>query len=343
MNRYEDPGTTGYDPRRRGGRHGSNAMPEYSFDKVIEEGLRLKANTNRESTQKTDAFNAKDLLRFFTGYWITYDPMTTKRKLLTPERIDQYITFREAEGVGVAGIRRELGLGSACISLCAKKKHWMMPNVFANPDLEQPEARDREATNEEIAALLLAADQPFEDMILCWLATWCRPSELRELKWTEVHGDHVELVIQKSDRVVRGKRREGKQRRKPFALTPFAQEIIKRQPKVSTAVFTKDGLPITYHQLQWMMRKTRRKAAVTVPSVATLQIRDLRRTAGTWAREVPGIDLEDIASQYRHSSTRMAEKVYTKPALQRAARAAGASNWHENVMEAMKELQRKLG
>lgn len=343
MNRYDDRRMASYDPGRRGGRHGSNAMPEYLFDKVVEEGLRLKALTNRESTQKTDACNAKHLLRFFTGYWITYDPLSSKRKLLTPERIDQYIDFREREDVGVAGIRRELALGSTCINLCCKKKHWMMPNVFANPDLEQPEPRDREASNEEIAALLLAAEQPFEDMILCWLATWCRPSELRELKWSEVKGDHVELIIQKSDRVVRGKRRAGTQRRKPFALTPLAQEIIKRQAKVSPFVFTKDERPITYNQLQWMMKKARRKAGLTVPSVTTLQIRDLRRTAGTWAREVPGIDLEDIASQYRHEGTRMAAKVYTKPALQRAARAASASNWHENVMEAMKELQRKLG
>lgn len=258
-------------------------MPEYQFNDIIKEGLRLSARRTQPSTQKTDAWNSKPLLRYFDQYWVTYDPMSTRRKVLVPERVFRYIEWRESEGVGVAGIRRELAVASKCIRSCAKYLYWQLPNPFENPPLEQSKPRKRQGTDAEIGALLEHARQPLRDMILWYLNTWMRPSEGRLLQWHEVQGDRVVLDQQKNGSDM------------PLALSAAALAILERQPKVGPFVFTgENGEPLTKDGLAWLQRLARREASKVTPTVATLQLRDLRRTGATRALAQPGVTTEDI-------------------------------------------------
>lgn len=296
-------------------------MPEYKFDDIIANGLRISAQRTRASTQKVDGWNAKPLLRFFTDYWITFDPMSNRRKVLVPERVFHYIQWRQAEGAGVATIRREIAVGSKCIRNCKRYLYWDLPNPFENPPLEQPKPRKRRGTREEIAALLLSAQAPLKDMVLFYLNTWMRPSEARELKWHEIQGDRIILDRQKNGTDM------------PLALSGEALAILDRQPRVSAFVFTREGQPLTKDGLQWLMRLARRKAATAAPTIGTLQLRDLRRTGATHALAQPGVHIKDVQAQLRQKTLRTTEQVYTEPSIDRARSAVTAAPWVENVAE----------
>lgn len=298
-------------PAGAGGRY---KMPAYKFETILREGMKLKARKNRESTQKKDGYNAIPLLRFFSGYWVTYDPTCRKRKILTPESVGKYVDFRLNEDIASATIKQEVGLAQTCINVCIKKKYWELPNPFNHADVEPPKPRKRTATSEEISAMLLAAEQPLKDMILLWLNTWMRPSELRCLRRDEDYGDRIVLTQQKNGTNL------------PLAINQQSREILDRQPN-GEFFFQKDGEPLTKDGLAWLWKKARRKACMACPSVSDLQVRDLRRTGATAALAQPGTHVGDIQAQLRHKSLRMTESVYTRPDVERARAAVEARPW----------------
>ena len=300
-----------------------SATKKYRFPEVLREGMFLKQRKNRPSTSKTEVYNSKPLLRFFHPYVLTFDVRDVRRpqKPLTPEAVMQYIDWRREDGVKDQTIRRELALASRCITICKQKKFWFdIPNPFENPDLEPDVPRTRVATGEEISAILLAADQPLKDMVLLWLQTWMRVSELRELKRSEDRGDRIVLEHQKNGTDM------------PLAVNAAAREILDRQPE-GTHFFQWKGAPMSKSCLVWLWKKARRKAGVSCPSVSDLTMRDLRRTGATMALSQPGVYIGDISAQLRHKSIRMAERVYTTPSVERAKSAVDslAGLYTENV------------
>ena len=82
-----------------------------------------------------------------------------------------------------------------------------------------------------------------------------------------------------------------------------------------------------------MLRAARKQAKLSVPSVTTLQLRDLRRTGATRALANKDVRLEDVQAQLRHLTRRMTEQVYTHPSIDSASRAV-INSWEldENVV-----------
>ena len=211
-------------------------MPDYRFTEIIKEGLRLSAQRTQPSTQKTDSWNAKPLERYFDGYWVTYDPMSKRRKVLVPEKVFRYCQWRREDGVQDSTLRRELAVASKCVKKCRKYLYWQLPNPFEDPPAEQGKPRKRQGTNEEIAALAIAAKQPLQDMIFLMFNAWLRPGECRQLKWSEVQGDRIVLEHQKNGTDM------------PVALNETAQALISRQPQATEYRFreSQQGQPCSH-------------------------------------------------------------------------------------------------
>lgn len=291
-------------------------MPEYSFIKdILVPYSRAAKAWKKDSTLKTQAKDMKPLERIFAAHYLTFQPrdLCRHRKIITGQTVADYRARRKLEGVQPVTIARELSLASAACKYAIGELNLDIPNPFlgrliSKADQRAIRPRTRLLAESEQSALLIALPQPARDMVLLYLETAMRVTELRVLRHDQCDLERGTASFS-PDEHKSGTYAE-------IALTREAIEIIGRQPRVggSSYVFHVDGAPVSepWFRYQW----ERAREAAGCPD---LQTRDLRRTALTRWRRLYGIEVAQ--AQARHANRKTTERVYARPSVEVALEA----------------------
>lgn len=291
-------------------------MPEYHLLRDIIRPYMVAGKAwKKPGTQKTNAQDVRPLERFFKHHWITHAAADVRRhrQVVTGKVVADYRERRKIEGVGVTTIARELSLACSACKYAISELNLDIPNPFLGRMMTRADARtvkprSRVLKEGEERALLIASPQPLRDMILLFLETGLRVTELRRLRHDQLDLD-VGVVAFEPDEHKSGNHAAS-------ALTPEAVEIIRRQPTLegSPYVFHVDGEEVLDSWLRHNFDRARKAAGCP-----DLQMRDLRRTALTRWRFRFGIDVAQ--AQARHADKKTTERVYARPSVEIALEA----------------------
>lgn len=287
-------------------------MPEFTIDVILSRYQRVGCHEKTLRTRKADGYCVTQLLRKLGGYWLTFDSATTRRKVLTGAIVRQYRELRKQEGVKPITIQRELAVASVAVKWCISEEDWDIPNPFegrliSKADRKAIKPMGREISVEEERRLLLAAEQPMQDIIRFALSTGLRHDECRMLTWDRIDGSRI--LFRPDDHK---SRREG-----ISAMNAMARAIVERQPKVCAYVFSCEGAQMTPGRFDWLWKKARLRSEVAT------KFHDLRHTFARRALTA-GASMEDIRAQLRHEKMETTEKVYARSGFESALRAVEA-------------------
>ena len=293
-------------------RSGRGATPEYKFEDVLQRYLRVGCGDKAVTTRACDAACAKPLLRLLGEFWLTHDG-GAYRKILNGSVVRSYREHRKGEDVQPVSIMRELSVASAAVRYCIVEEDFDCPNPFAGRLISKVDRRSMEPAGVEITAeqerlLLLAAEQPMQDMIAFALETGMRGIEIRGLTWDRVDLQECSVRFGAGDQ---------KSRRAGYrGLSERAIAILRRQPRQEGrgAVFIDAGAPIGKGRFRYLWEKASARAGVDIG------FHSLRHT---WARRAlaAGKSMEDIQAQLGHEDIRTTQKVYALRSLAMALRA----------------------
>lgn len=291
-------------------------MPEYHLIKdILIPYARAAAGWKKPSTLKTQAKDMKNLERIFAAHYVTLQPrdLCQHRKIVTGEVVGHYRERRKLEGVLPVTIARELSLASSACKWAIGERFLDIPNPFEGRLISRADARaikprTRILAESEQSTLLIALTQPARDMVLLYLETAMRVTELRVLRLEQCDFERCVIEFEPDEH------KSGTYA--AIALTDAAIDIIRRQPKVegSPYVFHVDRQPVSepWFRYQW-------ERARDVAGCPDLQTRDLRRTALTNIRRQHG--LEAAQAQARHANRKTTERVYARPSVEVALQA----------------------
>jgi integrase len=196
---------------------------------------------------------------------------------------DLHVLIEEARSLGIPGVAV---LRTNTTESRAYKIHSALSSMFRwlhrrrridiNPMIQLhspplPPSRDRVMSDTEIAKFWVATDEiklPVGDALKLLLLTGCRVSEIARLEWSEVSDDGSVLTI------------SGSRTKNGLALViPLSQiaiEIVARQPRSDTFVFTMKALvPVS------LGSKVKSRLDQMMGDVPSWRLHDLRRTAAT--------------------------------------------------------------
>lgn len=286
-------------------------MPEYQFGSMLSHYLRVGCRDKAVKTQICDAACAKPLERLLGDYWLTHDPQSKRRKVLTGGVVRGYRDHRKGEGVKPITIMRELAVASAAVRYCIVEEDYDCPNPFAGRMISKAdrlalEPGGVEITMEQERRLLLAAEQPMQDMIAFALETGFRGCEIRGLTWERVDVQACSVYFAGADQ---------KSRRPGYrGLSDGALATLARRPAVGGYVFTDSTGPVSEGRFRYLWDKAVARSGVDVG------FHSLRHT---WARRAlaAGKSMEDIQAQLGHEDIRTTQKVYAQRSLAMALRA----------------------
>lgn len=241
---------------------------------------------------------------------------------LTSDDMAQWRDERLKE-VSPSSVARELNLWGALFTVAVREWKWCLASpVRGVKRPSEPPARRRGISQEEIAALVAnlngVSGIQIKAAFLLALETAMRAGEIIGLTW-----DHVDLV----NRVVTlPKTKNGDSRQVPLSLAAKdclvnrlsvqgqlehpASEVCDRQPTgLAERVFT-----ITSATLDTLFRRARDKAALVLPSCATVRFHDSRSEAIT--RLSRKLDVLELARVVGHRSPASLMFYYSKSAAE---------------------------
>jgi len=262
-----------------------------TFEEVIGAYLSARLATER------DRYSLKRLTPHFSG-----------RSILDLRRADirSYITARQADGVKISTVRRELRIFSAAINFVRLEfDRPDLPNPVAALGLEEGEGRVRWITRQEAATLISASEEhATRPHLACFirlaLNTGCRKSELLDLEWTRVDLDRAVLLLEAQH--------NKSKRRQTVPLNQDAVSTLRRLKSWQEAhapgtnwVFGREGGgKITTFKTGWT-------GALKRAGIDDFRIHDLRHTFASWL-VMQGEDLYVVKELLRHSSVTVTER-----------------------------------
>ena len=204
--------------------------------------LESTAQDKAESTHKTEACHIATLVEYFGDSFqvqgLTQDVLEGYKRnrlnVLAPRSWNSHLGTLRA--VFAWGLRRQPPLYAVNPFLAITRVDKGQPTI------------QKYVTKQDLVKVIRSCREPFWVNIMAFLyATWCRGSELRELKWSDVHTDLKVLEF-----------RHPKERRlKKVPITPALERILQNAARYSSGTYvfpgtdggkmTKDSL---HHKLQ---------------------------------------------------------------------------------------------
>jgi len=129
-----------------------------------------------------DDLSMRNLLKKFKGKTLVE---------IKPQDIEDYIQYRILQGVANATVNRELSCFKRMYSLAIKWGDARRNPVCEVQFLEEPPGRSRFLSAEEAKKLIEVASDHFKPILITALNTGMRHGEIVNLKWSQVHIDHV--------------------------------------------------------------------------------------------------------------------------------------------------------
>lgn len=266
-----------------------------TFEEVI--GAYLSARPRQSRNHDRDHYSLQRLNPHFAG-----------RSIPDLRRVDvrRYITARQADGVKISTVRRELRIFCAAINFVRLEfDRPDLPNPVAALGLAEEEGRVRWITRDEAARLIVAAESGARRPHLpCFirlaLNTGCRKGELMNLEWSRVDlGRHLILLEPQHNK---------SKRRQTVPLNDDAVATLQRMRQWgdenfpgSPWVFSMEsGKPITSFKTGWT-------SALKRAGIEDFRIHDLRHTFASWL-VMQGEDLYVVKELLRHSSVTVTER-----------------------------------
>jgi len=276
------------------------------FESVIEEWIRRDQSGNKASSlYQTTRMIEHDLLPAWRGRSITD---ISKRDVIA--LLDSIVD----RGAVVKARRVHAGLHRFfkwAVSREVLAAHPM--NGLERPGSEH--SRERVLTDAELARVWKGAgDVPvFGDVVRLLVLTGSRLNEIAQLKWSEIHGDHILLS--------NGRTKSGVQH--VIALTPAARKILDHMPHIGDYAFSLDGQkPVS----GWSRGKANIDKACGVES---WRIHDLRRTVSTRMNEL-GLAEPHVIEAILGHTLRGVQVVYNR-AKHEAAKRQALEAWASHV------------
>jgi len=221
---------------------------------------------------------------------------------ITPVDVATYLTHRVDEDGKPAPIRanREIALLSHVINFARRRGFTDMPNPCAGVLRNRETGRDRYVEDSEYSALYDAGDAILQDAMDLLLLTGQRPGDVIKFKRTD--------IVDGALRVRQGKTGTKLRIEVEGDLAAAIERMTGRKRTATGLYLLQDdaGQNLTYWALEDRFRIARKAAAIVMPSVLDIQMRDLRGKAAT--------DVEDLAHAQQllgHQSRAMTEH-YTK-------------------------------
>jgi integrase len=214
-----------------------------------------------------------------------------------------YIESRQAAGVKLATVQRELRLFSAAINFCNAEFDIRMPNPVSCLSLTKGEKRVRWITRVEAERLMLEAEHSsacphLPVFIRLALNTGCRRGELLNLEWGRVDTEHRKILLEARHTKAR--------RRRAVPLNDDALRALARlrawQASVgvhSSLVFAGENGKIRSLRRSWRMSLQRAE-------IEDFRIHDLRHTFASWL-VMQGVSIYVVRDLLGHASVTQTE------------------------------------
>lgn len=271
---------------------------------------RAEAQSGRDPSRAGKRERSATDFKNVAAQWIVRDQAKNKSRRIVARMIDvNVLTAWEHRNIGDIGRRDVLDVIDAIVDrgapITARRVHAHLHRLFrwavgrgiiaVNPlaDLPKPGCetkRDRVLSDAELVSVWQAAEKlggPFGNVISLLILTGARREEIGQLRWSEVHGDAIELDAARC--------KNGLPHIIP--LSAPARALIEALPRIagSELVFTIDGAkPIS----GWSRAKLKLDQ---IASIAPWVIHDLRRTTATGLQKL-GTPLQVTESVLGHVS-----------------------------------------
>jgi integrase len=271
----------------------------YRANVVPTKALRTQRDNRRRVEQPYRGFGESDFETIAPVDVATYRKNRYSKKKL-----------KEGEKPKLAKTRgnREIALLSDLWNWARDEGYTSAPNPCAGVDRNKEHGRDRYAHDAEFDAIYAEADEELQDAMDLLLFTAQRPSDVIKMKRTEIRDGALPVKQGKTGH---------KERIEISGDFKVAIDRMLSRPRAATGVYLvqdRNGQPLTYWTLEDRFAKARAAAAIKMPSVADIQMRDFRGKAAT--------DVEDLAHAQRllgHSTRAMTERYVKQRAGERVA------------------------
>lgn len=221
---------------------------------------------------------------------------------IRPVDVKHYLNARVDENGKPAPIRanREVALLSHVINFARERGLVEMANPCLGVRKNREVGRERYVEDAEFLAIYNAGDDELRDAMDLLLLTSQRPGDVIRMRRQDLRDGYLWVHQAKTGTKLRIKI-EGD-------LAAAIDRMARRERKATGIYLIQDqnGQPLTYWMLEGRFARAREAAAVDTPSVADIQLRDIRAKTAT--------DLEDLAHAQKllgHSSRAMTEH-YTR-------------------------------
>jgi integrase len=232
-------------------------------------------------------------------------PYFSGRRIADLKRGDvrSYMAMRQADGVKLATVQRELCLLSSAINFCNLEFDLSCSNPVARLGLGHSERRVRWITKQEAARLLCEAERARRPhlpvFIRLALNTGCRRGELLGLEWNRVDIQHKKILLEARHTKTR--------RRRTVPLNDDALGVLERlkawqwaRGLASPWVFGyADGRRIMGFKTAWM-------SALRRAGIENFRIHDLRHTFASWL-VMQGVSIYVVRDLLGHASVTQTE------------------------------------
>jgi integrase len=221
---------------------------------------------------------------------------------IEPADVGTYLERRADADGKPAPIRanREIALLSHVFNFARRRRFTSAANPCAGIERNQETGRDRYVDDAEFEAIYAKADPVLQDALDLLLLTGQRPGDVLRMKRADLAGGAL--------RVKQGKTGTKLRITVEGELAAALERMQGRARKATGLNLIQDdeGQPLTYWMLENRFAKARAAAALELPAITGIQLRDLRGKAAT--------DTEDLAHAQKllgHASRAMTEH-YTK-------------------------------
>lgn len=278
----------------RAGRERLAADPAYaaSLEATFGEwAQKFLASKRRDGSSK----DTVDFYRWKLGHPLRFWGADRKLATIDPTTFDEYVAQRRAETASDHTISREVDATIQALKLAKRAGVYSADlTTLRPPDLHASYVPRKRTLSRSEVARLRAHLSPIGDAFVCvCLALGCRRSEALKLQPSDI--DMAAGVA-----FIRGTKTEGAEREVPV-LSVFRELLEAAMPM----------LPLDPSRRAYVSVELRR--ACLKAGIPHASPNDLRRTHATWLLEA-GVDRDVIRRLLGHTTTRLVDQVYGRPA-----------------------------